>query len=665
MAEKISVQIALEGGQEIQRQLADIGEAGQRAFADIAKSAEQVGGFRNLKADEVTQKLRALGIEGSEAFDKIGKAVQSAARLESIVQGVQSLENAFVALGRAAGPVGLAIAAGLKAATDATIRFAEEINKASDEAVKLGVSLEQLKARRAEFAKFGLDAKATGEALKHASDAAQKGKLDAVAKNLAELQEAMGRGFGVQGTKQLMALQEAAKGIGPAADAARKALVELGAPIPTEAPKTLAELGGDLEAFRAQLQQLPNTSERTQLAISQLGETAGTQLIQGLRRAEGAMKEGEAKAYDLQQALERAATAVAGFGSVQLAPAMTATFDAISDAVARLTVALAQNPWGVFLQAANAALNPIAALLTPITSALADLAAQIGSFAWDNIAAGAQAAWEAITQAVQGAGAAISDFLSSLAGFTWDAIASAGVAAWNAITQAIQGAIDAVAKFIGLAPSTPAAPATGGGGAPGLARGGRIHGRGSGTSDSILARLSAGEYVVPARVVAQPGVLALLELLRRRGGLPGYAAGGQVSRELGTQASTIAQAALDMEQSMVGVIDQISNATRTLGDRLATSVASLTNMADHLAEIGLRHGGLVGLPTIGSLVPRPAFARGGAVDAAHRNLGTLTLHMPDGTTVTGLTDQRIAEALGRAAVKSQVRSGGRKPTRYQ
>jgi hypothetical protein len=38
--------------------------------------------------------------------------------------------------------------------------------------------------------------------------------------------------------------------------------------------------------------------------------------------------------------------------------------------------------------------------------------------------------------------------------------------------------------------------------------------------------------------------------------------------------------------------------------------------------------------------------------------------LPDGTMVSGLTDERIAEALGRVAVKAQVRSGGRKPSRY-
>lgn len=48
--------------------------------------------------------------------------------------------------------------------------------------------------------------------------------------------------------------------------------------------------------------------------------------------------------------------------------------------------------------------------------------------------------------------------------------------------------------------------------------GGGVNGPGTGTSDSIPARLSNGEFVVPARAVRLPGVLPLLEKIRRMGG---------------------------------------------------------------------------------------------------------------------------------------------------
>lgn len=56
-------------------------------------------------------------------------------------------------------------------------------------------------------------------------------------------------------------------------------------------------------------------------------------------------------------------------------------------------------------------------------------------------------------------------------------------------------------------------------GLPGKAAGGLMEGPGTGVSDSIVARLSAGEYVVRAAVVSQPGMLAALEAVNRGAGL--------------------------------------------------------------------------------------------------------------------------------------------------
>lgn len=61
---------------------------------------------------------------------------------------------------------------------------------------------------------------------------------------------------------------------------------------------------------------------------------------------------------------------------------------------------------------------------------------------------------------------------------------------------------------------------------PGFAGGGRIRGKGTGTSDSILARLSNGEFVMRAAAVRKygPDFMAKLNGLR----LPGYASGGLI-----------------------------------------------------------------------------------------------------------------------------------------
>ncbi|HVR68182.1 MAG TPA: hypothetical protein VMT98_16155, partial [Verrucomicrobiae bacterium] len=138
MAEKLSIQIALQGGAEIERQLADIGKAGQQAFAQIEQSAAKVGGFKNLNPQAVTAQLEQLGVTGTEAFGQIQKAMQTAVRFENLVQGVAAAENALVALGKAAVPVGIAIGAAFAAAQAATIKFAAGVTAASASAIQLG-----------------------------------------------------------------------------------------------------------------------------------------------------------------------------------------------------------------------------------------------------------------------------------------------------------------------------------------------------------------------------------------------------------------------------------------------------------------------------------------------------------------------------------------------
>ena len=130
-----------------------------------------------------------------------------------------------------------------------------------------------------------------------------------------------------------------------------------------------------------------------------------------------------------------------------------------------------------------------------------------------------------------------------------------------------------------------------------MARGGLLGGRGSGTSDSNLAWLSRGEHIMPARAVAQPGVLEFLELLRRSGG------------------------------NLRGVLD------------------------------GMGHFAL------GGMVPRaiPAFAAGGLAGG----MSNVTIQFPGLPAIGGLrASSAVVDELRKAAVLAQVRSGGRKPSRY-
>jgi len=86
------------------------------------------------------------------------------------------------------------------------------------------------------------------------------------------------------------------------------------------------------------------------------------------------------------------------------------------------------------------------------------------------------------------------------------------------IAQAIRDAASGLNPFAGGMPASPAS---------GMASGGMVRGPGTGTSDSVLARLSAGEYVMRARAVDHwgPRFMASLNALRSPSG---FAGGGLV-----------------------------------------------------------------------------------------------------------------------------------------
>src|SRR5262245_36414412 len=158
MVERISVAIALEGGKEVEQQLADIGKAGQKAFADISKSAEQVGGFKNLKPEDVTAKLEEMGVTGADAIKKIQGAVQTAVRFENLAQGVAAFESGLLAVAKAAGIVAVAMGA----AAVALWRYISQAAKVSEELAPLadlsGQAMRSVSALQIAFAQGGTSA---------------------------------------------------------------------------------------------------------------------------------------------------------------------------------------------------------------------------------------------------------------------------------------------------------------------------------------------------------------------------------------------------------------------------------------------------------------------------------------------------------------------------
>jgi len=97
---------------------------------------------------------------------------------------------------------------------------------------------------------------------------------------------------------------------------------------------------------------------------------------------------------------------------------------------------------------------------------------------------------------------------------------------------------------------------------PAAARGGQFRGPGTGTSDSILAAVSHGEFINTAAVVSQPGVLRHLRDLNLRGAraltpdivsfrTPGFAEGGLVDAAAGEGAGIDGKLVLGLEDGLV------------------------------------------------------------------------------------------------------------------
>jgi hypothetical protein len=677
MAEKLSILIALEGGDEIAKQLADIGEAGQKAFADIGKSAEQAGGFKNIKPEEVTQKLKDMGVTGVDAINKIQKAVQSAGRLETLVEGITAVETGFVALGRAAGPVIGTLIAAAGAIAKAWLGIAKSINEVDAAAAKLGVSFQQFDKLRQGFLQAGISSEAVTSGLQKLKSQLDQMDVERVKQAFNELADAATRGFGAQGTAQLRLLQQAAEGVGPAADAAREALVKLGQASGGE------QLGKTAEAFQrlgiqgrtlnevmpqiiAKLQAMPDSVERTNLAISLLGDKLGVELIAALRTgsltieqfnaATGNLtREQQIAAAQTQQSLNQMSTAWDNFKANVIAPIAIPLFDFMKRELDEISkrIATTKQEWDA-LKGALSTITPKTTIDISLTQSLApeidkvnqklaeteqkaaatnqalQQTGQAGQQAGQQAAQGLQlitdpftglpqyvrAANEALAQtgqagqqagqqasqglqqvdtAAQTTNSTLSTLASTLAGWNWDPIA-AGVRVWNDITAAVQRFIDKVLVAIGLKPAGGSAPAAADGGG-GMAGGGLLGGRGSGTSDSNLAWVSRGEHIMPARAVAQPGVLAFLEALRRSGG-------------------------------------------------------NLSRVLDGMGRFEL--GGLV-------RSPMPAFAAGGLAGG----MSNVTIQFPGLPAIGGLrASSDVVDQLHRAAALAQVRSGGRKPSRY-
>jgi hypothetical protein len=132
------------------------------------------------------------------------------------------------------------------------------------------------------------------------------------------------------------------------------------------------------------------------------------------------------------------------------------------------------------------------------------------------LASSIQSAADGINQVISGIGQAVQSTLDSLTGAI-TTVASQIDAVIAQIISALERAVQRAQELAAAAQAAAAAAASAGAG-PGYASGGYTGAGGKYTPAGIVHR---GEYVQPANVVSQPGVLAFMEILRRSGDLQG------------------------------------------------------------------------------------------------------------------------------------------------
>lgn len=210
----------------------------------------------------------------------------------------------------------------------------------------------------------------------------------------------------------------------------------------------------------------------------------------------------------------------------------TAAWESIKTAAAN-GIAVIQAAWGGFVQLVNNGLTLITSTATAVWNGLSEGLNAAIAYVQERFAAFSEfvSGWvSAATAFFVGLGNSIKTAFSSAI----EAVKGYFTSLYQQVMSVLNPIIETIKSIIALAGSI-----AGGGSskAPGYAGGGHVTGPGTGTSDSILARLSNGEFVIKARRVRELGVNFLRMLNSGRldpsRWLPGFADGGLVGGQVG------------------------------------------------------------------------------------------------------------------------------------
>jgi len=617
-----TIKIQVEGTEEAAAEFRKVGDASNEAFAETQQGASQAGksieGFGKQAATGLGQTGQAL----DETTKKSGLTRREISALGKIMAafGGGEIAHTAVSIGRVASALGAlgAAAIGVGLAATALIKFGTEVIKTGDAIEKISrissTPFEKVAGLQAAFRKIGITGEQFGNIMagvfeKIATEAAKADEaISGSAKKIADAQLAVlkARAEAEPQLRSALAMdiklaeeREKQNNLLAAESNLRKAEANdieiVIAKYKQQADgiravfDPLTTLETKTQALAKVLEGLSFDKQQTMLArmfdtMDDLQKRDFVRVLKGLSFDDKMISQLEKGSRSLEKLRQQTAAAA-------LKPedaALVKTFGDAVEASSLQVMNFGQTLVIWFTKSVMGWKNVIIPILGQIGPAIESALEPVAAFLQKWLTAPVIEAWGWITTTFNDAITALEPLTSPVTAFITAWVTTPVANAWQWIKDTFAAVMQSVLG------STPTSDAGGGGGGSGFARGGLLGGRGSGMSDSNLAWVSRGEYIVPAGAVARPGVLAFLEALRLTGG----------------------------------------------------NLRGLIGGMGHFAA-----GGLV----------VPSFAGGGMVG---RNLGTLTLGLPGGSSVTVRASSDVVDQLRRAAAMGQVRSGGRKPSRY-
>jgi len=480
MVEKLAVEVALEGGDEVQRDLSKL----QQGFVNVGNAVRDfAASFAELSAVAGVAAIAAAAtamVKFANAAEETTKQLTELQRVSGATfQNISSLQQVLAAGGTALN------------------KFASEFGNLSEKIAVAGQArITRIFGESSDYVKWANDIQnitnkfdtlgAGGKAVFSQFTTLQT-KVQAALESLSKVRDPQ---------EQWLRLANIMQGL--SSDIERAQLGKaLG--LSPETIATLSQGAAGIKQLQAEVERLGLTLTTTdQQALQQA--TAGWNQFTALVTA-AFQKIGAAAAPALGKLLETAkqilAAIVSDFETLpldqaianvgqRLLPAFEAIFQIISP---------------ILIKAGNAlGIGFMNALWDGVRGAIGTIFSNLGSELQQN--------FEILLENISRGNAAI-DAGIQLGNALIDGIVSAVVSGVGRVWEAIKSALGFGAGGL-----------VGGGADTGLpmASGGMVGGRGTGTSDSNLAWVSRGEHIMPARAVAQPGVLAFLEALRRSGG---------------------------------------------------------------------------------------------------------------------------------------------------